>query len=338
MPRSPVTPRPQAAAFVAFVVLALIALAVPVDAAAGTGDTEAVIARRLAEARASAGVPAVARSSDLDAIAREWSRRQAADGQMKHNPNLGDQVQPARAWYENVGTLSGVPSVLSYGEAGGRLHRMWMDSSGHRANILRAPLTDVGIGVAASGDRIFATVVFRYRDGAAPAPEPDPEPTSEATSKPKSQPKPEPEPETTSDAKAESEGAPSPEATTAAGSDAATTDDEPQPEREPGPEPPPEAPEPVTPGDAAQLVDRGVGADRPQSPVDAAELVDPEPRAAEADAPDVTPPAQLATVADAATGLPVGDAGTPALPLVLGLGTIVGAVTVGSARWRRRGR
>jgi hypothetical protein len=81
-----------------------------VPAAGGTGDAEAVIAQRLADAGRAPGVPALRRSSDLDAVARDWSRRQAADGQMSHNPNLRDQVQPAWSWYENVGTLRGVPS------------------------------------------------------------------------------------------------------------------------------------------------------------------------------------------------------------------------------------
>jgi hypothetical protein len=334
--RHRVAPRPRAAACIAFLLLAVTALAVPVEAAAGAGDTEVVIARRLAEARSQAGVAAVSRSSDLDAVARDWSRRQAADGQMKHNPDLAAQVQPARAWYENVGTLSGVPSVMSYSDAGTRLHRMWMDSSGHRANILRTPLTDVGIGVVASGDRIYATVVFRDQGDAASAPEPEPEPEPTSEPQPKPAPSPEPEPE------GKAKPAPAASVTTSGeGADAAATDDpEPEPEPEPdrGLAPPPEEATPVAPGDGAQRLDRRVGADRPQVRVEASDLVDPEPRGTAPEAADAPSPPPLATVADAATGLPVGDAGTPALPVTLGLGTIVGAVAVGAARSRRSGR
>ena len=50
--------------------------------------------------------------------------------------------------------------------------RMWRDSAGHRANMLRAEYTHVGFGVVAKGERTIAGTVFghTYAELAAPAP------------------------------------------------------------------------------------------------------------------------------------------------------------------------
>jgi uncharacterized protein YkwD len=50
--------------------------------------------------------------------------------------------------------------------------RMWRDSPGHRANMLRKEYTHVGFGVVAKGDRTIAGAVFShtYAELAAPAP------------------------------------------------------------------------------------------------------------------------------------------------------------------------
>lgn len=317
---------------------ALLVLAVPAPALgageSGAGDTEAVIAQRFADERARAGLAAVPRSADLDAVARDWARRQAADGQMKHNPNLRDQVQPAKAWYENVGFVRGVPSALSYRDAGARLHQMWMDSDGHRANILRTPLTDVGFGVASNGDEVYATVVFRDQGGQAPAPEPSPSPSPSET--PKQDPASEPSRATT--ATASTPAAPNEQP-------AATEEPAPDPASEPEPGPAadePDAPEePVErrsvgpPGDLAERLDRRAGVDRPADGEAAAE--------GEASTPDgggeEPPPIELHVLPDAAAvGLPVGDGSPRSIPLILGVATIAGAVLVGAARPRRRGR
>lgn len=313
--------------------------ALPAVAAAGTGDTEAVIARRFAEARAQAGLPAVARSSELDAVARDWARRQAADGQMKHNPQLRDQVQPARAWYENVGYLRGVPSSRTYGEAGERLHQMWMDSDGHRANILRTPLTDVGIGVAASGDEVYATVVFRDRGedeaGAeaepARSPEPSPEPSSEPSPRARperakaasSAPAPAPAPSPSEPPPAPGEEAPTPPATEAAPSDELAASDA-------STEPATDGPARRAPAELALDLERRSGVPHDDAE---AELDD-----GGAPAVGARPPVELLVAPDDTVELPVGEDGTRAVPLVFGLTTVAAAVVVGAGRSRRGGR
>jgi uncharacterized protein YkwD len=304
--------------------LALLTVGGPAaDAQEGTGDTEAVIAQRFADERARAGIGAAPRSGELDAVARDWARQQAADGEMRHNPDLRDQVQPARAWYENVGHLRGVPSSTSYRDAGVRLHEMWMGSDGHRANILRDPLTDVGIGVASSGDAIYVAVVFRWQGGSsAPASDPSPTPTPSEES-PVAR---------ASSAPAPSSPEPSPRA--AAPAPAAPTGTPPA-----TPEPPPSADDPAAaapgpdgpdtpPGVQARELDRRLGTDHTATP---ASLARPGEPGAE------RPPVELQLLPEP-VHVPAGGEGRIAVPLVLGLSTVAGAVVVGASRPGRRGR
>ncbi len=44
-----------------------------------------------------------------------------------------------------------------------RFMREWMNSPGHRANILRASLTHLGVGVAVTGRRVYGTQLFADR-------------------------------------------------------------------------------------------------------------------------------------------------------------------------------
>ena len=81
----------------------------------------------------------------------------AGRGRIGHNPRVGSQVADWWAWGENVGAGSSVDVVH------GALHR----SSGHRANMLSRRFTQVGVGVASGGGRVWITQVFRQpRTGA----------------------------------------------------------------------------------------------------------------------------------------------------------------------------
>lgn len=99
-------------------------------------------------------------SPDVATVARAWARRMASDGDLRHNPHVAEQVPVQwRRWGENVGWASNGAhdarsSVVS------RMHRAFMDSDGHRANIL-GPYNQVGVGVAVDGDgTMWATMVF----------------------------------------------------------------------------------------------------------------------------------------------------------------------------------
>lgn len=315
--------------------LVLALSAQPALAGSGPGDAEAVVAQRFADERARAGLPTVTRSSDLDAVARDWARRQLADGQMKHNPDLREQVQPARSWYENVGYLRGVPSSRSYRDAGAKLHELWMNSDGHRANILRTPLTEVGIGVAADGDELYATVVFRDRDGAAtpaaPAPSEDPSPEPSPADRPS-------EAEPTAGAAS----VPSPTPTATAEPPAEPEAPEPSPADEPSDEPTPDPEPPATvstgPGGLAEELARRSGGEPDDAAGSAVSASDDGPADTADEVADDRPPIELRILPDASAALQVGDDGARPVPLMLGLATIGGAVLVGATRSRRSGR
>ena len=102
-------------------------------AAASEADT---IGSLLNQARASAGLPPLARNGAMDAVAAGWAQQMAANGAMSHNPSYSSQIP--RGWSkagENVAT--GFPSPSD-------THTAWMNSAGHRANIL-GDYTDVGV-------------------------------------------------------------------------------------------------------------------------------------------------------------------------------------------------
>jgi uncharacterized protein YkwD len=98
--------------------------------------------------RETAGLPALTRDARLQEIARGHSREMARTGEVVHvSDKTGGAVDRVRA-----AELSPMPRTLA--ENVGRafstaeVERGFMGSPGHRANILNASITHVGIGVA----------------------------------------------------------------------------------------------------------------------------------------------------------------------------------------------
>lgn len=106
-------------------------------------------------ARSSAGLPALAHRSDLASVAASWSAQMAASGTLAHNPRLSSQVSGYRFVGENVG----------YGPDAATIHRAFLDSPAHRANVLDRDYTEVGVAVVRAGDRLWVTEVFRAPSG-----------------------------------------------------------------------------------------------------------------------------------------------------------------------------
>ncbi|MBI9113554.1 CAP domain-containing protein [Sanguibacter sp. YZGR15] len=103
-------------------------------------------------------MPPLAYHSGLEAVAQPWSAHMASTG-MAHNPSVSSQIPAGwRAWGENVAYAGGYPDLPS------TIHTNWMNSPGHRANILRSTFTHVGIGYHVAPDgSAWATQVFaRY--------------------------------------------------------------------------------------------------------------------------------------------------------------------------------
>ncbi|HVF07689.1 MAG TPA: CAP domain-containing protein, partial [Actinomycetota bacterium] len=143
-----------AKAFVVGVWLAaLVVAAVPATADASTSD---VMRRRLLSltngARRDHGIRALDLNWRLSRDALQHSRRMAQSRTVFHTSNLYRLIRPWKPsiWGENVGMAGTVK----------RVHRMFMRSSAHRGNILKARFSKIGIGVVSHGGRVWTTVVF----------------------------------------------------------------------------------------------------------------------------------------------------------------------------------
>ena len=142
---------------IAIVLVALVVMTVGLALPAHAG-AEGDFLSKINAARSSAGLPPVSMHSDLVPDARNHSAEMMAAGQIFHSSNLGGVASGWEALAENVGAG---PTVDS-------LHSAFMNSSGHRANIL-GDYNYVGVGVVSDGELLWATVIF-MRKGATPEP------------------------------------------------------------------------------------------------------------------------------------------------------------------------
>ena len=134
----------------ATLVVALAAVLVNTTPASATTRENELFAR-LNHARTTNGRPALSRKYDLTLVARAQAWRMARSRTLYHNPNLRTAVTNWRWVGENVGYA---PTILA-------VHRAFMASPGHRANILDRDYTQVGVGVVYSGGRVWVAEVFR---------------------------------------------------------------------------------------------------------------------------------------------------------------------------------
>jgi hypothetical protein len=145
---------------VGLVTVALVAMTlVAVRPAVADAGQEADFVSRANGARANSGAGSLKVDGELTAIARRWSGKMAAANQLSHNPNLSKEV--SADWEKLAENVGFGPSVES-------IHQAFMNSAGHRANILDSALTHIGVGVVVDGDgQIWVTEVFmRLRGGA----------------------------------------------------------------------------------------------------------------------------------------------------------------------------
>jgi uncharacterized protein YkwD len=110
--------------------------------------------------RAAAGLPALSVSGALEQAAAGHSSYQASRNRMTHTgsggSSAGNRITAAgyrfRTWGENV--AAGYPNCSE-------VMRGWMNSSGHRANILNGAFTQIGVAAATSSNgTIYWTMVL----------------------------------------------------------------------------------------------------------------------------------------------------------------------------------
>jgi uncharacterized protein YkwD len=106
--------------------------------------------RLLNQDRTSRGIPALGSHGQLDAKAQAWAERLARENRLYHS-NLSSGITACwRSLGENVG----------YGSSVAQVQAAFMNSSGHRANILNRSFDRVGVGVAYNGSRVYTVQVF----------------------------------------------------------------------------------------------------------------------------------------------------------------------------------
>ena len=102
-------------------------------------------------ARRNVGLPALKLNTAVSKVAYAWSKKQYTNRKMSHNPSYSTQIPAGwRSAGENV----------AYGYSYTKVTRAWLDSPGHRANILSRSFTDIGIGYFEKGGQRYYTQVF----------------------------------------------------------------------------------------------------------------------------------------------------------------------------------
>ncbi|HYH32560.1 MAG TPA: CAP domain-containing protein [Pseudonocardia sp.] len=138
----------RAAARLPFVA-ALVALAcsVPLTAAhagTGSGDAADAVVALVNEEREAAGCSPVSVDDRLAEAAQEHARDQAEQEQMSHEGSDGSTVgeRATRAGYR----WSSIGENVAWGTTSAeRVMEMWMESSGHRDNILNCRFRHIGV-------------------------------------------------------------------------------------------------------------------------------------------------------------------------------------------------
>ena len=142
------------------------------SASASASDADS-IANLVNQARANAGLPGLIHNPAMDSVAVNWANQMSASNHMGHNPNYSSQIPSG--WTrvgENVAMGQPTPSAM---------HAAWMNSPGHRANIL-GDFTDIGIAFVTVNGTTWGVEDFGKYAGhtRSPAPAPAPAPIASA--------------------------------------------------------------------------------------------------------------------------------------------------------------
>ncbi|WP_418223199.1 CAP domain-containing protein [Clostridium isatidis] len=128
-------------------------------------EIEQAIFARVNQERAAAGLPALSYNNTMEHYARIKSQDMGDRGYFNHtNPEgqlITAQMQADgvsyRAWGENIAYISG---MSGNSQLATKFMDNWMNSSGHRANILSTNFTSIGVGVYKIGNTYYATQEF----------------------------------------------------------------------------------------------------------------------------------------------------------------------------------
>lgn len=120
-------------------------------AGATTSSAAALFITDINHSRAARHLHPVAANSELNAVALKWAAAMAKRHALSHNPSLATVVHNWSCLAENVGM----------GQSVNQLHVAFMNSAPHKANILNARYTQVGVGVVIVGHEMYVVEDFR---------------------------------------------------------------------------------------------------------------------------------------------------------------------------------
>lgn len=137
------------------VVVAVLVAGASSTAHAGGLTPRARMLQLLNQARRNHGLPVLRLNLYVSRFGGQHSRQMAEQNRLFHSVNLYRAVRPFRpsAWGENVGAAGSLT----------RARTLWMQSAGHRANILRARYRRIGIGVRQARGLLWVTTIFYGR-------------------------------------------------------------------------------------------------------------------------------------------------------------------------------
>ena len=104
------------------------------------------VASLVNQQRSSAGLGGLVHDDRLDAIAQEWAQQMSNMKSMVHSTNQWRSDRLPTGWRAN-----GENIAYGYGSASAVMSA-WMQSPGHKANILNSAYTSIGVGYVASGN------------------------------------------------------------------------------------------------------------------------------------------------------------------------------------------
>ena len=117
------------------------------------------------EERAKAGVTPLTYNTTMEKYARIKSQDMGDNNYFSHTDLSGNYITTKmnadgvtyRAWGENIAYIGGVsdPTALA-----NQFMTNWMNSQGHRENILSTNFSSIGVGVYKIGNKVYATQEF----------------------------------------------------------------------------------------------------------------------------------------------------------------------------------
>lgn len=142
--------------FSVFIASLVLALLIPATTAVSANcwshsAKDKSFAKKINNARKGTGQRTLRLDPELSRVATKQTNTMISKNLLHHTPNLGKRVTRWKVLGENVGYGGGVAS----------LHKAFMNSPSHKANILNNKFRYVGVGAIQAKGFLWVTVVFQ---------------------------------------------------------------------------------------------------------------------------------------------------------------------------------